>query len=92
MLVGSFRLSYAYITHKLRRGKPKQKNLKGASAQTLKEFMIAKQQEWEMRDNDPVGLASGSSLPLHSKEEQKDKSGLFTEIAIARLWRRRQSE
>lgn len=94
VLVGSFRLCYAYLAHKLRRGKPKQRNLKGASAQTLREFMIAKQHEWEMRDNDPIiGLASGSRLPLHSREdERKEKSGLFNEIAMARLWRRRRSE
>ena len=78
----------------MRQGKPKPTHLKGTSAQAMREFMIAKQDEWERRD-EAVGTASGSRsrLPMHSKDDtDKEKSGFFTEIARARIWRRKQSE
>jgi hypothetical protein len=93
VLFGAFRFSFAYASHKARRGKPKPKNLKAASAHTLREFMIAKQQEWESRDVEPNGLASGARLPMHNDDNvQQNRSGLFTEIAMSRLWRRSRSE
>ncbi|KAK4445615.1 hypothetical protein QBC34DRAFT_413143 [Podospora aff. communis PSN243] len=93
VLFGAFRFSFAYASHKSRRGKPKPKNLKAASAHTLREFMIAKQKEWESRDDGPNGLASGARLPMHNDDNvQQNRGGLFPEIAMSRLWRRSRSE
>ena len=97
VIFGAFRFSFAYLAHRMRRNKPpKTKNLKGASAQTLREFMIAKQKEWESRDANPPALASGARLPMHNNEdvdEGREKgSGMFNEIAMSRLWRRRKSD
>jgi hypothetical protein len=93
VIFGAFRFSFAYASHKAGRGKPKPKNLKAASAHTLREFMIAKQEEWESRNVGSNGMASGARLPMHNDDNvQQNRSGLFTEIAMSRLWRRSRSE
>jgi len=93
VLFGAFRFSFAYLSHRAGKGKQKPKNLKAASAHTLREFMIAKQREWESRDVGPGALASGARLPMHNDDDiLPNKSGMFTEIAMSRLWRRSRSE
>ncbi|KAK0725084.1 hypothetical protein B0H67DRAFT_598462 [Lasiosphaeris hirsuta] len=90
VLFGAFRFSFAYLSHSMRRGKPKNNQLRGASSHALREFMISKQKEWESRDNTSSALSTGG-LPMHQEIIRNDKSGQFTEIAM-RFWRRRRSD
>ncbi|KAK1757113.1 hypothetical protein QBC47DRAFT_378429 [Echria macrotheca] len=93
VLFGTFHLSSAYLAHQMRRGKPRQTRLNGTSAHAIREFMIAKQHEWETRDN-VAARTTGSRLPLHSgeDEEAERKGRFFTEIAMARILRRSRSD
>ncbi|KAK3313225.1 hypothetical protein B0H66DRAFT_485544 [Apodospora peruviana] len=94
VLFGGFRLSYAFLTHRMvmKRGHNQQKasgkHLSGASAQALREFMIAKQKEWESKEN-----SNNVGLPLPSHQRRRKSSGGWTtgqfSIDSVKFWRRR---
>ncbi|KAK4210243.1 hypothetical protein QBC37DRAFT_292866 [Rhypophila decipiens] len=114
VLFGGFRLSYAFIGHRIATltagrgggnggrntgGKTvKGKHLHGASSKALREFMLAKQREWEeSKENGYYGASSG--LPFHRrasgtgpKNERRRSSGGWTSgqfsVSSVRFWRR----
>ena len=93
VMFGAARFSFAYLAHRMRRGKPKKTQLTGASAQAMREFMIAKQREWERMDNSNLNNTNTGGLPMHEEDvADRRRGGHFTEIAMQRFWRRRRSE
>ena len=105
VLFGGFRLSYAFLAHRMatRRNKPPKKHLNGASAKALREFMLAKQKEWEddkygggvrMQDlSHSSGAIVEGQLPLHRQGGGRRRSsggwtgGQFS-VGSVRFWGR----
>jgi len=76
----------------MRGGKPasNKNRLSGASAHALREFMIAKQREWEAKENG--GAASDGALPLHQAPGRSEGDENATGGGLAaRLWRRKRT-
>lgn len=83
-IFGAFDRTFGFLTRPVvKRKQTKTRNLTSASAQVIREFMIAKQKEWEGRHT-TNGTTSGA-LPLHRGQSGKSGgSGM-----IERLWRRK---
>jgi hypothetical protein len=82
-IVKVFEGIFGYLTLPVRSKTNSTSNLTAASPHAIREFMIAKQKEWEGKSSD-YGSSSGA-LPLHrGKEPLAERAGV-----IARLWRRR---
>lgn len=80
-LLAAFTSPFRFLSQPLRRQGPGTSHLAAASPQAIREFMLAKQKEWEVT----VNGTAGGALPLHEEKgrEESKRRGLV------RLWRRK---
>jgi hypothetical protein len=80
-IVKVFEGTFGYLIRPVRGKRDGTSNLSAASPKAIREYMIARQKEWEGKNSD-YGSSSGA-LPLH-RGTPAERSGV-----MARLWRRR---
>ncbi|KAK4238609.1 hypothetical protein C8A03DRAFT_43673 [Achaetomium macrosporum] len=82
-IFGAVRGALGYLERPVRTNTTAKGHLTSASPRALRDFMIAKQKEWERKDC--VNDTASGALPLHQGQEGKlGRAGM-----IARLWKRK---
>ncbi|KAH6847764.1 hypothetical protein B0I37DRAFT_151069 [Chaetomium sp. MPI-CAGE-AT-0009] len=85
VVFGTCRQVFGYLVRPVKGNKLDRSNLAAASPRAIRDFMIAKQKEWDWETtNHGTGITSGA-LPLHRKEKGGTPTGL------KRLFSRRES-
>ncbi|KAK4096298.1 hypothetical protein N658DRAFT_501729 [Parathielavia hyrcaniae] len=90
VMVGAFEGTFGYLVRPARNKKHNTSNLSSASPRAIRDFMIAKQKEWESKNSD-FGSSSGA-LPLHRGQEGRgEKPGVVGRLSSG-LWRRKSGQ
>ncbi len=79
-------VALSYLAQPVRGAVTKDGQLASASPHAIREFMVAKQREWENKETEKA-MATGA-LPLH-KDQGEARKGRTR--SMARLWRRKQA-
>ncbi|KAK4225199.1 hypothetical protein QBC38DRAFT_269104 [Podospora fimiseda] len=78
----AFKACFGWMTVN-RKKKVDSAHLTGASPHALKEFMIEKQREWEIKNSPTVAVAASGALPMHQNTGRR----MSRASTIGKMWR-----